>query len=52
MKRYTLRTLIHDGKIFNQLHRDYRQAKMNRRTHSTLGELFRSLAAMTGRARA
>jgi hypothetical protein len=47
MKRYTLRTLIHDRKIFNQLRRDYRQAKTNRRTHSTFGELFRSLAAMT-----
>jgi hypothetical protein len=27
MKRYTLRMLIHDAKVFNQLRRDYRQAK-------------------------
>jgi hypothetical protein len=52
MKRYTIRTLIHDAKIFNQLRVEYRQAKKNRRTHSTFGWLFRDLAAMRRRARA
>jgi len=52
MKRYTLRPLIHDAKIVNQLRREHWQAKKNRRTHSTFGWLFRDLAAMTGRARA
>jgi len=27
MKRYTIRTLIHDAKIFNQLRVEYRQAR-------------------------
>jgi hypothetical protein len=31
MKRYTLRALIHDAKIFNQLRLEYRQTKKNRR---------------------
>ena len=52
MKRYTFRTLIHDAKIFNQLRREYREAKKNRSTHSTFEWLFRDLAAIRRRARA
>ena len=31
MKRYTLRGLIHDAKIFNQLRLEYRRTKKDRR---------------------
>jgi hypothetical protein len=31
MKRYTLRGLIHDAKIFNQLRLEHREAKKKRR---------------------
>ncbi len=31
MKRYTLRGLIHDAKLFNQLRREYRRDKKKRR---------------------
>jgi len=34
MKHYTLRTLIHDAKVFNQLRREYRRTKKNRGTSS------------------
>ena len=31
MKRYTLRALIHDAKVFNQLRLEYRRTKKDRR---------------------
>jgi hypothetical protein len=50
MKRYTLRMLIHDAKVFNQLRREYRQTKKNRRTRSSSDWLCRYLAGMRRRA--
>jgi len=32
MKHYTLRMLIHDAKLFNQLRREYRRTRKNPRT--------------------
>jgi Spy/CpxP family protein refolding chaperone len=52
MKRYTLRALIHDAKIFNQLRLEYRQTKKNRRKDSSPGVLSPYLAGMRRRARA
>jgi hypothetical protein len=52
MKRYTLRMLIHDAKIFNQLRQEYRQAKKKRSTRAGSGWLFRYLASGSRRARA
>ena len=52
MKRYTLRMLIHDAKVFNQLRRDYRQAKKNQRRRSSSGWLLRYLTGGSRRARA
>jgi hypothetical protein len=52
MKRYTLRMLIHDAKVFNQLRWEYRQAKKNRRRRSGFGWLLRYLADGSRRARA
>ena len=46
MKRYTLRMLIHDAKIFNQLRREYRRTKKNRRRHSPFDWLSRYLPAL------
>jgi Spy/CpxP family protein refolding chaperone len=37
MKRYTLRALIHDAKIFNQLRLEYRQTKKKQRKDSSSG---------------
>ena len=34
MKRYTLRGLIHDAKIFNQLRLEYSRAKKERRKNA------------------
>jgi hypothetical protein len=34
MKRYTLRALIHDAKVFNQLRLEYRRIKKPRRKDS------------------
>jgi hypothetical protein len=50
MKRYTLRMLIHDAKVFNQLRREYRRTKKNRRTRSSSDWLSRYLAGMRRRA--
>jgi hypothetical protein len=50
MKRYTLRALIHDAKIFNQLRLEYRQTKKNRRKDASFGGLSRYLAGMRRRA--
>jgi hypothetical protein len=52
MKRYTLPTLIHDAKIFNQLRLEYRQTKKNRGKDASFGWLSRYLAGMRRRARA
>ena len=52
MKRYTLRMLINDAKVFNQLRRDYRQAQKNRSTRSNSGSLLRFLTGGGRRARA
>jgi hypothetical protein len=52
MKRYTLRALIHDAKVFNQLWLEYRRAKKERRKDSATGRLFGYSAGMRRRARA
>ena len=49
MKRYTLRMLIHDAKVFNQLRLEYRRAKKNQRKASS-DWLSRYLAGMRERA--
>jgi hypothetical protein len=51
MKRYTLRGLIHDAKIFNQLRLEYRQAKKNQRKDTSSGWLSCHVARMRRRAR-
>ena len=43
MKRYTLRALIHDAKIFNQLRLEYRRSKKDRPQNAPLGYLSRYL---------
>ena len=43
MKRYTLRALIHDAKIFNQLRLEYRRSKKDRRKNTSLRYLSRYL---------
>jgi hypothetical protein len=45
MKRYTLRTAVHDAQIFNELRREYRRTKKNH-NHSPFGWLSRYLADM------
>jgi Spy/CpxP family protein refolding chaperone len=52
MKRYTLRALIHDAKVFNQLQLEHRRTNKNRRKESSSGWLSRYLAGMRRRARA
>ena len=52
MKRYTLRMLIHDAKVFNQLRLEYRLTKRDRRKRSSSDWLSRYLAGMSRRARA
>jgi hypothetical protein len=52
MKHYTLRALIHDAKVFNQLRREYRQARKKRNTRSSSGWLLRYLTGGSRRARA
>ena len=39
MKHYTLRALIHDAKIFNQLRLEYRRSKKERRKNASSGYL-------------
>ena len=43
MRRYTLRALIHDAKIFSQLRFEYRQSKKDRRKNAPLGYQLRYL---------
>jgi hypothetical protein len=43
MKRYTLRGLIHDAKIFNQLRLEYRRT-CRQRASQTDGELYTNLS--------
>jgi Spy/CpxP family protein refolding chaperone len=50
MKRYTLRALIHDAKIFNQLRLEYRRTNKNRRKDTSSGWLSRYLAGKRRRA--
>jgi Spy/CpxP family protein refolding chaperone len=52
MKRYTLRALIHDAKVFNQLRLEYRRTNENRCKDSFSGWLSRYLAGMRRRAQA
>jgi len=43
MKRHTLRALIHEAKIFNQLRLEYRRSKNDRRKNASSGYLSRYL---------
>jgi hypothetical protein len=52
MKRYTLRALIHDAKIFNQLRLEYRQTKKDRRRESSSDWLSRYLVGARRHVRA
>ena len=52
MKRYTLRGLIHDAKIFNQLRLEYRRTKKDRRKNAFSDALSRYMAGMRRRVRA
>ena len=52
MKHYTLRMLIHDAKLFNQLRREYRRTRKNPRTSSSPDWRSRHLAGLKGCARA
>ena len=52
MKRYTLRALIHDAKIFNQLRLEYRRSKKDRRKDASPGWLSRYLTGTRRRVRA
>ena len=52
MKRYTLRMLIHDAKVFNQLRLEYRRAKKSRRKNASADWLSRYLGGTRRRARA
>jgi len=49
MKRYTLRGLIHDAKVFKQLRLEYRRAKKERK-NSASGSLFGYFTGMKRRA--
>ena len=44
MKRYTIRGLIHDIKVLNQLRLEYRETKKKRRKHASSDWLYRYLA--------
>ena len=52
MKRYTLRALIHDAKVFNQLRLEYRRTKKERRKESSFDWLSRYLPRTRRRVRA
>ncbi len=52
MKRYTLRELIHDAKVFNQLRLEYRRTKTERRKEASSDWLSRYLAGIRRRVRA
>ena len=49
MKRYTLRGLIHDVKIFNQLRLEYRRTKRDRRKNAFSDALSHSLGCIRRR---
>jgi hypothetical protein len=48
MKHYTLRVLIHDAKIFNQLRLEYRRSNKKRHKDASSGWLSRYLAGHEG----
>jgi hypothetical protein len=50
MKRYTLRRLIHDAKVFYQLRTEYRRTKKERRKDSNSGSMFGYVAGTKRRA--
>jgi hypothetical protein len=52
MKRYTLRGLIHDVKVFDQLRLEYRRTNKNLRKDASSGWLLGYLTGMKRRARA
>jgi hypothetical protein len=52
MKRYTLRGLIHDAKVFNQLWLEYRRTNKNLRKDASAGWLLGYLAGTRRRVRA
>jgi hypothetical protein len=52
MKRYTLRSLIHDAKVFNQLRLNYRRTNKNLRKDAPSGWLLGYLVGMRRRVRA
>jgi hypothetical protein len=52
MKRYTLRGLIHDAKVFYQLRLEYRRTKKDRRNDASSDWLSRYLAGIRRRVRA
>ena len=52
MKRYTLRGLIHDAKVFKQLRLEYRRTNGNQRQDSSSGWLLGYLSGVRRRARA
>jgi hypothetical protein len=47
MKRYTLRGLIHDAKIFNQLRLEHRRTKKDRRKNAFSDGLSHTSKAIT-----
>ena len=52
MKRYTLRGLIHDAKVFNQLRLEYRRTNKTQSKDASSGWLLGYLTGMRRRARA
>jgi hypothetical protein len=52
MKGYTLRRLIQDAKVFNQLRSEYRRTNKNVRKDASSGWLLGYLTGMRRRARA
>ena len=52
MKRYTLRGLIQDAKVFNRLRSEYRRNNKNLRKDASSGWLLGYLTGMRRRARA
>jgi hypothetical protein len=52
MKRYTLRGLIQDARVFNQLRLEYRRTSENHRKDSSYGWVLGYLVGMKRRVRA
>jgi hypothetical protein len=52
MKRYTLRTLIHDLKVLNQLRSEYRRGRNDRRKEAGSDWLSRYFAGTSKRVEA